>query len=207
MRLDIVCGLMSLALVLGCAVPRTPREVSVYPITSGFHRSLPSRDARILIWGKQPVNGMATTWIQTHGFTAVPSDHIRSFLPPELVGTLAYTSKDAPLILTHGRAAPVDLVLFADFEVSAEAASSVIGDFSSTYMMDVTVWGIDVHTSAVEWKGNAHYPPRSDLPADGLAQLTCQALATAWGFRPSGQLEIPSSMMCTAGQAEPILLP
>jgi hypothetical protein len=35
-----------------------------------------------------------------------------------------------------------------------------------------------------------------------LHELTCQALATAWGYRPSGQLDIPSEQMCTAGMAE-----
>jgi len=35
-----------------------------------------------------------------------------------------------------------------------------------------------------------------------LHELTCQALATAWGYPPSGQLDIPSEQMCTAGMAE-----
>jgi hypothetical protein len=35
-----------------------------------------------------------------------------------------------------------------------------------------------------------------------LHELTCQALAAAWGYRPSGQLDIPSEQMCTAGMAE-----
>jgi hypothetical protein len=35
-----------------------------------------------------------------------------------------------------------------------------------------------------------------------LHELTCQALATAWGCRASGQLDIPSEQMCTAGMAE-----
>jgi hypothetical protein len=35
-----------------------------------------------------------------------------------------------------------------------------------------------------------------------LRDLTCQALATAWGYRPSGQLDIPSEQMCTAGMAK-----
>ena len=35
-----------------------------------------------------------------------------------------------------------------------------------------------------------------------LHALTCQALATAWGYRPSGQLEILSEHMCAVGTAE-----
>jgi hypothetical protein len=45
---------------------------------------------------------------------------------------------------------------------------------------------------------------RAAMPIAGrsdqlLRDLTCQALATAWGFRPSGQLDIPSALMCKAG--------
>lgn len=35
-----------------------------------------------------------------------------------------------------------------------------------------------------------------------LHDLTCQALATAWGYRPSGQLDIPSEQMCSAGMMD-----
>ncbi len=34
-----------------------------------------------------------------------------------------------------------------------------------------------------------------------LKNLTCQAFATAWGYRPHGQLEILSHLMCAVGTA------
>lgn len=45
---------------------------------------------------------------------------------------------------------------------------------------------------------------RAAMPVAGrsdqlLRELTCQALATAWGYRPSGQLNIPGPLMCTVG--------
>jgi hypothetical protein len=52
-------------------------------------------------------------------------------------------------------------------------------------------------------RGNAHYPTCVALNDKSIRSLTCQALATAWGFRPSGQLEIPSSLMCTTGETAP----
>jgi len=35
-------------------------------------------------------------------------------------------------------------------------------------------------------------------PEDGLAKLTCQALATVWGLRPAGDQAISSQSMCAA---------
>jgi hypothetical protein len=32
-----------------------------------------------------------------------------------------------------------------------------------------------------------------------LKELTCQTLVTAWGYRPSGQLDILGSLMCRSG--------
>src|SRR5678816_1537941 len=55
---------------------------------------------------------------------------------------------------------------------------------------------------AVEWLQAHHYSNLS-MPKT-LRGLACQALATAWGFRPSGQLDIPSTLMCTAGQTDSI---
>jgi hypothetical protein len=82
-----------------------------------------------------------------------------------------------------------------------------MGNLQPTYTVDVTVRGVNGVTNEVEWKGNAHFPPLSNPPENALVHLTCQALATAWGFRPSGQLEIPSEMMCSVGQTEPVLSP
>lgn len=50
--------------------------------------------------------------------------------------------------------------------------------------------------------GRAMIPIAMPREKDLLHALTCQALATAWGYRPSGQLEIPSESMCAVGKAE-----
>jgi hypothetical protein len=67
---------------------------------------------------------------------------------------------------------------------------------------------VDVQSLSVErgirvLRGSAHYPHCVERNEQTVRQLTCQALATAWGFRSAGQLEIPSHLACTAGQSTP----
>jgi hypothetical protein len=69
----------------------------------------------------------------------------------------------------------------------------------------VDVRGLPVEREETVLHGSAHYPQCVERSGKIVQNLTCQALATAWGFRPSGQLEIPSHMACTAGQTAPVL--
>ena len=63
---------------------------------------------------------------------------------------------------------------------------------------EVSIQVVDSRTGAIRLRGGAYMPIAS--VADALIpDLVCQAMATAWGYRPPGQLEIPSVMMCRVG--------
>jgi len=52
----------------------------------------------------------------------------------------------------------------------------------------VSVRGVEVKTNQVAWIGSGRYADYLKDPEDDiLAKLTCQALATAWGYRPAGK--------------------
>jgi hypothetical protein len=72
------------------------------------------------------------------------------------------------------------------------------------YDVNVEVRGLSVENGDTTLRGTAYYPQCVDLSEKTIRSLTCQAFATAWGFRPSGQLDIPSNLMCTTGQTVPI---
>ena len=75
------------------------------------------------------------------------------------------------------------------------------GGSQTIYSGAVSVRGVDVETSEVLWTGNARYPQQTGGgPEDTLMKLTCQALATAWGFRPAGDQAISSQSMCAVGE-------
>jgi hypothetical protein len=69
----------------------------------------------------------------------------------------------------------------------------------------INVRGVRVDTGQVRWSGSARYAAfKTTPPKDTLANLTCQALATAWDFRPPGTKWFTSSQkMCTIGTANP----
>ena len=74
----------------------------------------------------------------------------------------------------------------------------------SIYGVAVTIRGVDVESSEILWSANARYARQlRGSPEDGLMRITCHALATAWGFRPPGYLEIDSESMCAATKPLP----
>jgi hypothetical protein len=96
-----------------------------------------------------------------------------------------------------------EFVLLLDREDSKEGAL-IDPHCGPLFSVNVSVRGLLLESGDTALQGSAHYPHCVDLSDRTFRSLTCQALATAWGFRPSGQLDIPSSLMCTAGQTAPM---
>src|SRR5262249_6744107 len=96
----------------------------------------------------------------------------------------------------------------AEFVLMLEREESKTGALiepqcGSLFNVSVNVQGLSVENGETVLRGSAYYPhwvDRSDKPP---GSLPCQAFAPAWGFRPSGHLDIPSSLMCTVGQTAP----
>jgi hypothetical protein len=105
--------------------------------------------------------------------------------------------------LAVGENMKAEFVLFLEAGESKEGAliEQHCGSFS---YVNVSLRGLSVESGETVLRGSAHYPHCVDFSSETFQNLICQAFATAWGFRPSGQLDIPSSLMCTTGQTEPI---
>jgi hypothetical protein len=74
-----------------------------------------------------------------------------------------------------------------------------VQDFGDLRAPMVSIRGVQASTQRVLWGGTARFADyRSRPPTDALADLTCQALATAWGLREPGEKWFKSSQsMCT----------
>jgi hypothetical protein len=190
----------TMILLQGCISKPPPMAVH-YPITSGSHEALPSSRDGILVWGEEPLTDLAVEWLIAHHYAAV----IRPTTERSQAKEQTHTFSDRTLALSVAQHVKADFVLFLDREESKQGAL-VEPRCDDQFYVNVTVRGVSVPTGAVVWRGNAHYPHCVDLSRRTFQSLTCQALATAWGLRPSGQLEIPSSLMCTTGQTEPAFL-
>ena len=187
----------AMILLQGC-ISKPPPTAVHYPITSGSHETLSSSRDVILVWGEEPLTDLAVEWLIAH--------HYAALLRPESefsqTKKQVHTFSERTLALSVAKSIEADFVLFLDREDSKHGAlvETRCGD---RFYVDVTIRGVSVPSGAVVWGGNAHYPHCVDLSRRTFQNLTCQALATAWGLRLSGQLEIPSRLMCTAGQTSP----
>lgn len=180
-----------------CLAKPSPSGVR-FPITSGSHTLLPAAQQRILIWADPPLSDMAVEWLGSHHYSSILIPHTGPFEAPRV----SHRFSDRKAALAVAAEMKADLVLFLDREESQEGAL-IEPHCGPLFSVLVQVRGLSVESGDTALRGSAHYPHCVDLSEKTFRNLTCQALATAWGFRPSGQLDIPSSLMCTAGQTAP----
>jgi hypothetical protein len=155
------------------------------PVTDGFFTDLPKPGTPTIVWGDDPsAVGVAPTWLQKRGLSIIE----RSTLAVDVDGEnteLAHTLRDEAVILLAAKKHAVQEVVFIDRG----------GDYRAPL---IAVRGVHIESGRIHWSGSARYATfETRPPKDTLANLTCQALATAWNFRPPGtKWFISSEAMC-----------
>lgn len=190
--------LFTVPLALNGCSPKPRPSGTHFPITSGFHTSLPTTQQRILIWGNPPFTNMAEAWLRSHHYShlLIPS------LDPLTVPHVSRTSSNRQIAFMLATTMHADVILLLDQDDPTE--ETLIEPHCSTrFNMSINVHGLLTANREPILRGNAHYPHCVEPNEQLVQNLVCQALATAWGFRTSGQLEIPSHLACTAGQITP----
>ena len=191
------CILSIVLLVQGCPSKAPPPGVR-FPITSGSHTILPTAQQRILIWGDPSLADVAVEWLQYHHYSSILLPENGSFHAPQV----SHSFSDRKAALAVAESMKAEFVLFLEREESKEGAL-IEPQCGSFFNVTVSLRVLSVESGDMVLRGSAYFPHCVDLSDKTFRSLTCQAFATAWGFRPSGQLDIPSSLMCTAGQTEP----
>ena len=201
LTIQMSCILSVALLMQGCPSKAPPPGVR-FPIASGSHHILPTAQQRILIWGDPPLTDVAVEWLRSHHYSSilVPDND------PFYASHASRSISDRKAALAAAESMKAEFVLFLDREESKEG-TLIEPQCGSLFYVNVSLQGLSVESGDTVLQGNAHYPHCVELSGETFRNLTCQAFATAWGFRPAGQLDIPSNQMCTAGQTEPILKP
>jgi hypothetical protein len=170
------------------------------PITDGFRNSLPRAPARVVIWGGHPAaTGSAINWLQRQGLRVVERAQLRKIFDEQHI-QITHTPDDEAQVLRVGKLLGADAVVFLDTPITGGTRSSGGGfaygnvgssnmDSASVYSTSAWIRGVSVETGEVLWSATARYPQSSASLDNVLAVLTCHALATAWGYRESGQPE------------------
>lgn len=193
MAARLLCLFSALLFLQGC--PAKPPPGGRFPITNGSHTILPTTDQQILIWSDPPLTEVAVEWLRAHHYANIQLPEKAPVRAPQI--SHDFSTRKAALAVAQEMNAEV--VLFLEREATKEGAL-IEPHCGPLYHVNVELRGLAVESGDTALRGSAHYPHCVDLSDKTTRSLTCQAFATAWGFRPSGQLEIPSSLMCTTGQ-------
>ncbi len=155
------------------------------PITDGFLSDPPKPGTPTIVWGDDPsAVGVATTWLQKRGLSVIERSTLAVDINPARTA-LAHTLLDEATILEAAKKLGVQEVVFVDNG----------GDYRAPM---ITVRGVQIESGRLHWSGSARYPTfETRPPKDTVANLTCEALATAWNFRPPGsKWFLSSGAMC-----------
>jgi hypothetical protein len=155
------------------------------PVTDGYHADLPKPGTQTIVWGNDvSAVGIATTWLQKRGLAVIERNRLALDLNANNI-QLTNTHRDEPTLLEAAKKLQVSEIVFVDRGGDDRAPM-------------ITVRGVSVESGWVTWSGSARYATfETRPPKDALANLTCEALATAWDFRRPGQRGFTSSQsMC-----------
>ncbi|TAJ29070.1 MAG: hypothetical protein EPO64_04145 [Nitrospirae bacterium] len=193
-------GLALGALILSCAVLGGCGQ---YPVTDGFSTMLPQRQERLLVWSANvTAAATAATWLQKQGLTVTEPVRVQQVFSEQKI-TLTNSPSDDAQMLRAAKMLGLSHIVYVD--VSAVEVGMLKPPFSpplATYIVGVAIRGVQVESGAVVWSGTARYRGPVTERDDYVANLTCQALATAWGLRPPGEHPIDSQSMCSLGDRE-----
>jgi hypothetical protein len=156
-----------------------------YHIQTDGSQTPPQRPAqtKIAVWGTAPsVLGAATTWLQKRGVTVIERSRLTHIMSEQRTQLLHSADKEADL-LKVGKLAGASALLFVE-------GNAIPGNAS------VSVRAVDIEGAQILWSGSAQYVGPLAYVDYALAGLTCEALATAWGYRTPGEHTLKAAKHC-----------
>ena len=189
MTLSLCCALLG-----GC---------NMNAITEGFHKTLPQQNARVLVWGgHSSASRMTELWLQKHGITTIDQTRVQQIVTEQHI-MIKDPWQDQRELIQIGKVARADFVVVVHTPFTkGEPGAPYIGPYGGgtmerlEYIASVSIKGVSIETGETVWSGSARYPGRYSDLENGLKELTCQALGTAWGIRPIGHYPISAQAMC-----------
>jgi hypothetical protein len=173
-----------------CQIRNTPLLAE----TDGSYVRLPDKSLKAVVWGNNPdaVKSLKA-WLLKQRFTLVDDVKINQ-IANDIHVPQPISSAD---VLKVAKVAGIKQVIFVDAKVQATRTGSIFGQ-SSRYSASLYIRALNGESGEIDWDGKAlSRQPFSDL-TEGIHQLTCHALATAWGLQHPGTATAPS--ICLPGQ-------
>lgn len=174
-----------------------------HPITQtdGTYAKLPNASVKAVVWGtRQESVQSLTTWLMKRGMTLVDDVKINQMINDIRMNQSGTTISNAD-IFKMGKTVGAKQIVFVDTDISTGRTSQLETFFGQTpnlYTASVFIRALDAESGEIQWSGKAFSMDKFTNLKEGIHQLTCHALATAWGLRPPGITA--ASNICPAGQ-------
>ena len=186
-----------LLFVTGC------QTYNSHPITQtdGTYVKVPNASVKAVVWGTRPESVQSlTTWLMKRGMTLVDDIKMNQMASDIRMNQSGTTISNAD-IFKMGKTVGAKQIVFVDTDVSTSRSGQVEALFGQTenlYTASVFIRALDAESGEIQWSGKAFSMDKFTNLKEGIHQLTCHALATAWGLRPPGITAAPN--ICPVGQ-------
>jgi Protein of unknown function (DUF3365) len=174
-----------LVILVSCQSPPTSPTTE----TDGSYVRLPDDSTRAIVWGNHPdaVQSLKT-WLLKRRITVVDEAKVS-----QISG--AHNSLSYADVLKAAKVAGAKQVVFVETDISSQRFDIVR---QLRHKVSLHIRALDVDSGEIAWNGKARSTePFTDL-TEGINQLTCHALATAWGLRQAGMTR--ESSVCLSGE-------
>jgi hypothetical protein len=169
--------------------------------TDGSYVKLPNASTKAAVWGTRPEAVQSlTTWLLKRGVTLIDDVKMRQIANDTSLNQTGIPVSNAE-VFKLGKVAGAKQVIFIDADVTTWRTSEIENFFGQTptlYTASVFIRALDTETGEIYWNGKALSMDKFTNLTEGIHQLTCHALATAWGLRQPGTATTPT--ICPPGQ-------
>jgi len=181
--------------------------------TDGSYVRLPNASDKAAVWGtrREGVQSL-TTWLLKRGITLVDEVKLNQ-IANEIRESQPGTQISHAEVFKLGKAVGAKEIILIDTDVSTWRTNPfevAFGQTPTVYTAGVFIRALDAESGEIHWSGKALSMDKFTNLTEGIHQLTCHALATAWGLRPPGTTVQPN--ICPPGKnimvfTEPISQP
>ena len=170
--------------------------------TDGSYLRLSDNSTKALVWGTEPeaVKSLKT-WLPKQRISVI--DDVKSNQLASERGLHQPVSN--PDVLKLAKTLGATQVVFVDADVYKSQKNEMLPFFGrpEIYKASLFVRAVNAETGEIDWSGKAQSTEEFTNLSEGIHQLTCHALATAWGLRSPGTAT--ASSFCLPGQSVMVL--
>ncbi len=187
-----------LVTLASCQSHNTPLTAT----TDGSYLRLPDNSTKALVWGTEPeaVKSLKT-WLPKRRINLIDDVKLNQLASEK--GLQQPIS--SPDVLKLAKTLGANQVIFVDADVYKSQRDEMLSFLGqpTIYKASLFVRGVNAETGEIDWSGKAQSTEDFTNLSEGIHQLTCHALATAWGLRSPGTAT--ASSVCLPGQSVMVL--